>query len=126
MHRAPSRLSKISSFSSLSRGLPLTLWIKAFCCGLPGPRAPTPSRTFAGNARIDLAYSAGLGVTFQLTPPGKHQVMLDLASRHYDFGTAKGSSQVLGGAGGTPREALNVRRRDCVCSLSLRVPLKRS
>ncbi len=89
------------------------------------PAAPTPSRTFAGNTRIDLAYSVGLGVAFQLTPPGKHPVMLDLAWRYYDFGTAKGSSQVLSGAGGTPREALNVRRRDSVFSLSLRVPLKR-
>jgi opacity protein-like surface antigen len=87
--------------------------------------SPTPVRTFAGKSSIDLAYSVGLGVAVQLTPPGNHPVMLDIGWRYYDFGTAEGSTQSLSGAGGTPREALNVKRRDSVISLSVRVPLKR-
>lgn len=87
--------------------------------------SPTPVRTFAGSTRLDLAYSLGLGIAFQLTPPGKHPVLLDFAWRYYDFGTAKGSTQTVSGGGGTPREALNVSRRDSVVSLSVRVPLKR-
>ncbi len=86
--------------------------------------SPTPVRTFAGSTKLDLAYSLGLGVAFQLTPPGKHPVLLDLAWRYYDFGTAEGSTRVVSGAGGTPREALNVNRRDSVVSMSVRVPLK--
>lgn len=87
--------------------------------------SPSPVRSFAGETSTDLAYSLGLGVAVQLTPPGKHPVMLDLAWRYYDFGTAEGGTTPLTGTGGTPREALKVDRRDSVVSLSVRVPLRR-
>jgi hypothetical protein len=87
--------------------------------------ASTPVRTFQGNSSIDLAYSLGVGVAVQVTRPGQHPVIMDLSWRYYDFGTAKGGTASVVGAGGTPREAYNVDRRDSVISLGVRIPLRR-
>lgn len=87
--------------------------------------ATTPVRVFDGGSNIDLAYSLGIGVSVQVTRAGRHPVLLDLSLRHYDFGTAEGGTATVLGGGGTPREALNVDRRDNVITLGVRIPLKR-
>lgn len=87
--------------------------------------APTPVRTFSGESSVDLAYSVGAGVAYQVTRPGQHPVLVDLALRYYDFGTVSGGTATVSGAGSTPREAFNVHRTDTVLSLSIRIPLKR-
>lgn len=84
-----------------------------------------PSRSFEGDSQSGLAFSLGFGVSVQLTPAGRHPVMLEAAYRYYNFGEAKGGTEPLRGNGSsTPVEALNFTAEDQVISVGLRIPLK--
>ncbi|MBI1416074.1 MAG: hypothetical protein GC146_02520 [Limimaricola sp.] len=62
----------------------------------------------------------------QLTPPGKPPVILEIAYRYYDFGTAQGGTDVVAGGGAsTPVQGLTFHNTDQVLSVSLRIPLTR-
>lgn len=87
--------------------------------------SPTPVRVFEGDSNTELAYSLGLGVSVQLTPAGKHPVLMDLSWRYYDFGEATGGTGIVLGGGGIPREGFSVDRRDSVVSIGIRIPLMR-
>ncbi|KFE35439.1 outer membrane protein [Thioclava atlantica] len=82
------------------------------------------TRSFEGDNNTDLAVSVGVGVSVQLTPPGEHPAILELAYRYYHFGTANGGSVPLAG-GSEPVEPLTFDNNAGVVSLSLRIPLNR-
>lgn len=81
-------------------------------------------RTFFGDKTSDLAWSLGFGMSYQLTKPGQHPVILEASYRYYDFGTAKGSSTPTG-AGGVPVEPLTFNNTGQVVSVGLRIPLQK-
>ena len=81
-------------------------------------------RSFAGDSTTDLAWSVGLGASVQLTRPGRWPVILEAALRHYDFGTASGSSTPLT-AGSVPREPFTFDVTRQVATIGLRIPLER-
>ncbi len=84
----------------------------------------TVERTYYGMKHGDLATTIGAGVSIQLTPPGVHPVILELAYRYYDFGTAKGSSTPMSGSS-YPVEPLTFENKSNVFSLNIRIPLQR-
>lgn len=87
--------------------------------------ATTPvNRTFSGASNTDLALSIGFGVSYQLTEPGKRPIVLELAYRYNDFGSAHGGTVPLTGAS-RPVEPLSFDNRSGTVSLSLRIPLHR-
>lgn len=84
----------------------------------------TVTRTFSGATTGSLAWSLGIGMSIRMTPPGKWPALLELAYRHYGFGTAKGGAAPLTGTS-TPVEPLTFRNEADVFSISVRVPLDR-
>ncbi len=85
--------------------------------------ATTPvTRTYSGATHSDLALSLGVGMSYQLTPPGKYPVILELAYRYYRFGTAKGGSTADKGLS-VPVEPLTFRNNAGIVSVGLRIPL---
>lgn len=88
--------------------------------------ASSTNRTFSGDTSTSLAASVGLGLSWQVTPPGKYPVVLDAAYRYYYFGTAKGGTDnVFPTSGQPPQEPLTFKPSEQVISLSIRIPLKR-
>jgi len=88
--------------------------------------ASQPDRSFEGNTDISPAASIGIGASIQLTKPGQHPVLLELAYKYYYFGKARGGSTPLPGSGSEkPATPLTFEPTDQVVSLSIRVPLKR-
>ncbi|MGB8622840.1 MAG: hypothetical protein WCD16_08470 [Paracoccaceae bacterium] len=83
------------------------------------------TRTFKGASNTDLAWSLGLGASWQVTRPGKWPVIVEASWRYYDFGMAEGGATPVGGSGGTPVQPLTFDHRDQVFSIGVRVPLQR-
>ncbi|NKX44029.1 outer membrane protein [Roseicyclus persicicus] len=88
------------------------------------PAATQPTRTFGSNTTTDLAWSIGIGASWQLTRPGDRPILLDVSLRHYDFGTAVGGS-TSAQQGGIPREPLTFELTSQVLTVGLRIPLQR-
>ncbi|OOY21056.1 hypothetical protein BMI86_00210 [Thioclava sp. DLFJ5-1] len=88
------------------------------------PASDTENRTFSGDTHGDFAYSLGIGMAYQLTPPGKHPAILEMSYRYYSFGTAKGGSTPVTG-GDEPVAPLSFENDAHVLSISLRIPLQR-
>ncbi len=90
------------------------------------PTKTQPVRSFEGDTTTSLAWSVGAGVSWQMTRTGNYPVMLELAWRYYDLGTAKGSPVPLPGSGtGQPLEPLTFSPNAQALTLNIRVPLKR-
>ncbi|MBI1170084.1 outer membrane beta-barrel protein [bacterium] len=81
------------------------------------------NRTFNGSSNVSAALSLGVGVSYQITGPSQHPVMLELAYRYYDFGIAKGGTTADVGAS-TPVEPLTFRNKAGIVSVSIRIPLQ--
>jgi hypothetical protein len=86
--------------------------------------AGTPTRTFQGDTSVELAWSVGAGAAYQLTRPGEWPVMLEASWRYYDYGTAQGGAQPVGG-GSQPQKPLTFDNTAHVIAIGLRVPLQR-
>lgn len=90
------------------------------------PASGRPSRTFEGASSSGLAWSIGLGASYQVTRPGRWPIIVEAAWRYYDFGEASGASTPLPGTGGgEPREPFSFDNRSQVVTFGIRVPLQR-
>lgn len=89
--------------------------------------AETEVRSFEGSSNTDLAWSIGLGASYEVARAGKSPVMVEAAWRYYDLGTAKGGTTPLPGNGASqPQDPLNFTARHSVVSIGLRIPLGRN
>lgn len=87
--------------------------------------ATTPTvRTFTGANHTGLALSLGIGMSYQLTAPGAHPIILELSYRYYRFGSATGGSTADKG-NSVPVEPLTFRNNAGVLSVGLRIPFNR-
>lgn len=85
----------------------------------------SPVRSYLGDTSTSLAWSLGLGASYQVTQPGKWPVLVEASWRYYDFGRASGSAVPLNGTGMPPREAFNFDNTSQVIAIGVRIPLKR-
>lgn len=90
------------------------------------PGATRPIRTFEGNNKTSLAWSVGVGASYQVTRPGRWPVLLEGSLRYYDLGSAEGGAQAVPGNGNSrPVQPLKFDVRHVVFELGLRIPLQR-
>lgn len=88
------------------------------------PAATRPERSFEGNIETDLAWSVGIGASWQIQRPGQRVMLLDAGVQYFDLGDAQGSGQPLAGSGtSTPRQPLTVGMDATVVSVGIRIPL---
>lgn len=91
-----------------------------------GPTSGRPIRTFEGNTSSGLAWSVGLGASYQVTRPSRWPVIVEAAWRYYDFGEASGGSTPLPGfGGGEPRTPFTFDNKSQVVTFGIRIPLQR-
>ncbi len=81
-------------------------------------------RTFEGATSTGLAWSVGIGASYQVTRPGRWPVIVEATLRHYDFGEASGGVSPVG-SGSDARKGFTLRRTDQVFTLGVRIPLRR-
>lgn len=84
----------------------------------------SPVRTFEGATTTNIAWSLGIGASLQVTRPGQWPVIVELAWRHYDFGTASGGSNPIG-SGSEPVQPFTFDNTAQVVTLGVRIPLRR-
>lgn len=85
-----------------------------------------PTRTFEGDTSSGLAWSVGIGASYQVTAAGRWPVIVEAAWRYYDFGEASGGSTPLPGMGsGSPREPFTFDNTSQVVTFGVRIPLQR-
>jgi opacity protein-like surface antigen len=90
------------------------------------PTSGRPTRTFEGGTSSGLAWSLGIGASYQVTRPGRWPVIIEAAWRYYDFVEASGGSTPLPGfGGGEPREPFTFDNTSQVVTFGIRVPLQR-
>lgn len=83
-----------------------------------------PVRTFEGDTTTDIAWSLGVGASLQVTRPGRWPVIVELALRHYDFGSASGGANPVG-SGKQPVQPFTFDNTAQVVTLGIRIPLRR-
>lgn len=81
-------------------------------------------RTFAGASSTELAWSLGLGASWQITPPGRHPIIVEATWRYYDLGEAQGGAEPAT-SGRPPRTPLSFDSRSSVVAVAVRIPLGR-
>lgn len=90
------------------------------------PGADRPVRTFEGDTTSGLAWSVGVGASYQVTEPGRWPVIVEASWRYYDFGNATGSSTPLPESGSSePRDPFNFDNEAQVVTFGVRIPLQR-
>lgn len=90
------------------------------------PSADRPIRTFEGDTTSALAWSVGVGASYQVTEPGRWPVILEASWRYYDFGEASGSSTPLPDSGNSqPRDPFTFDNEAQVVTFGVRIPLQR-
>lgn len=90
------------------------------------PGATSPSRTFEGNRNRSLAWSVGIGASYQVTRPGRWPVLLEASWRFHDLGSAVGGALPLPGSGmSQPVQPLKFDVRHSVFEIGVRIPLER-
>ena len=90
------------------------------------PTATQASRTFSGDKTSSLAWSAGAGLSYQVTKPGEWPVIVEASVRYYDFGSASGGAVPLAGSGTSePVTPLTFDFEQTVIAVGIRIPLKR-
>ena len=88
------------------------------------PASARPVRSFEGNTETDLAWSVGVGASWQIQRPGQRVMLLDAGVQYFDLGNAQGSGQPLPGSGSsTPRQPLTIGMETTVLSVGIRIPL---
>ncbi len=83
-----------------------------------------PVRTFEGDTTTSLAWSVGVGASLQVTRPGRWPVIVELALRHYDFGSASGGASPVT-SGREPIQPFTFDNTAQVLTLGVRIPLRR-
>ena len=83
-----------------------------------------PVRTFEGDTTTSLAWSLGIGAALQVTRPGRWPVIVELALRHYDFGSASGGASPVT-SGSEPIQPFTFDNTAQVITLGVRIPLRR-
>lgn len=86
--------------------------------------AEQPVRVFSSNKSSDVAWSLGFGAAWQVTRAGQYPIIIEASWRHFDFGTAEGST-VSDVGSGIPRQGLTFDNRSQVISIGVRIPLQR-
>lgn len=90
------------------------------------PDAVQPERSFEGATNTDLAWSVGIGGSWQINRPGSRLILIDASIRYFDLGDAQGGAQPLPGSGNsTPRQPLTFGAKSTVVSIGIRIPLNR-
>lgn len=90
------------------------------------PSSDRPIRSFEGDRTSGLAWSLGVGASFQVTRPGRWPIIVEAAWRYYDLGEASGGSTPLPGFGeGEPIEAFSFDHTSQVVTVGVRIPLQR-
>ena len=90
------------------------------------PNSEKPTRSYAGESNVSLAWSVGFGVSMDVSSPNaRAPVFLEVGYRFFDLGNVSGSAQQLpgSGSGGTPVQPLNFDVTAQVLSVSIRIPL---
>lgn len=88
------------------------------------PAAPSPVRVFGSRSQTNVAWSVGIGASWQLTQPGERPILLDIGWRYVDFGSAEGGATADVG-NSMPRQPLNFDLTSQVISIGIRIPLQR-
>lgn len=90
------------------------------------PGVTRPIRTFAGDTSTSLAWSVGVGASYQVTRPGNWPILFEASFRYYDLGEAQGGSTPLPGNGNSePVRPLTFDNTQSVFALGIRIPLER-
>ncbi len=90
------------------------------------PASGRPARTYEGDTSSGLAWSLGIGASYQVTRPGRWPIIVEAAWRYYDLGEASGGSTPLPGFGGSePREPFTFDNQSQVVTFGVRIPLQR-
>ena len=88
------------------------------------PASTRPVREFEGNVETDLAWSVGVGASWQIHRQGSRPILLDAGVQYFDLGDAVGGAQPLPGSGtSTPRQPFTVDMETTVVSIGIRIPL---
>ena len=88
------------------------------------PASARPTRQFEGNVETDLAWSVGVGASWQIHRKGNRPMLLDAGVQFFDLGDAVGGAQPLPGNGAsTPRQPFTVEMETTVVSIGIRIPL---
>lgn len=88
------------------------------------PVSTRPTRQFEGNVETNLAWSVGLGASWQIHRQGNRPILLDAGVQYFDLGDAVGGAQPLPGSGAsTPRQPFTADMDAVVVSIGIRVPL---
>ena len=86
--------------------------------------APRPSRTFAGDSKIDLAWTLGAGVSWNVGKNSNGPIKMDLSYQYFALGNAQGSGTPLAGNGtSNPVNPLEFDVSSQVISFGVRIPL---
>lgn len=90
------------------------------------PASARPLRTFEGDSSTSLAWSVGVGASYQVTRPGKWPVLVEASWKYYDLGEAQGGATPLPGNGASePVRPLTFDTTQSVVSVGIRIPLVR-
>ncbi len=96
----------------------MSTWIRT------NPASSRPTRSFEGNVETDLAWSLGVGASWEIQRQGKRPMLLDAGVQYFDLGEAVGGAQPLPGSGNsTPRQPFTVDMETTVLSIGIRIPL---
>jgi opacity protein-like surface antigen len=115
------KITKFNPFVSAGLGFAhndMSTWTRT------NPASGQPVRSFEGNSSTELAWSVGVGASWQINRPGKRVLLLDAGVQYFDLGNAQGGAQPLPGSGSsTPRQPLTVGMESTVISIGVRMPL---
>jgi opacity protein-like surface antigen len=90
------------------------------------PLSTRPFRTFSGATTTSLAWSIGVGASYQVTRPGKWPVLIEASWRYYNLGSAEGGAVPLPGNGSEePLQPLTFDVEQSVIAIGVRIPLQR-
>lgn len=90
------------------------------------PNHPDPTRvtrSFSGDSQVNLAWSVGAGVSFELEDLLGSEGYLDLTYRYTDLGQAQGGDVSTGVGSSSPVEPFNFRLASHALTIGLRMPL---
>lgn len=87
----------------------------------PGNTTPRPVRTFAGATEQSLAWTAGIGVSYEIAAMGR-PALLDLSYRYFDFGSVRGGTTPVSDNGAAASKGLNFDLTGHALAVGLRIP----
>jgi len=86
--------------------------------------ASTPSRTFEGDSKLDLAWTLGAGVSWNVGENSNGPIKMDLSYQYFALGNAQGlGTSLTAGSSDTPVNPLEFDVSSQVISVGVRIPL---